>query len=429
MDYIILAVIGLFVLFALLFLRMPVSFAMFLIGFIGVVAVVSLDAGFNILAADVWYQFTSYSYSVIPLFILMGEIIYRSGMADKLFEAAYKWIGHFRGGMASTTILTSAGFSAVNGSNSATAATMATIALPELSKYNYSKSLSAGSVATGGTLGIIFPPSAVLIIIALQMQLSIRDLFLAIIVPGILLTILLIANIIYITFKDPTHGPAGARHSVKERLISLKGVLPIAILFVFVLGGLFMGFFTPTESGAFGVFGAVVIALVTRRLTFRKFQIAISSSLKTTAMVLMLVVGAIVFGRFLTVTGLPNALAGWVEQLAFPSIVILLMILFVYLIGGAIMDALGFLVVSIPVFFPTVVALGYDPLWFAVILCVVTSMGAITPPVGVNAFIVQGLAQNTPITTVFRGTISFIIVYIIFIGLLILFPQIVLFSI
>ncbi|PIC55989.1 C4-dicarboxylate ABC transporter permease [Sporosarcina sp. P12(2017)] len=429
MDMNLLAVLGILTLFLFMFLRMPISFTMFIVGFIGLIVAVSPKAAFNVLSADLWNQFSSYSLSVIPLYILMGEIVFRTGITEKMFESAYKWVGHFRGGMASTTILASAGFASICGSNSATAATMGTMALPELDKYKYDKALSTGSVATGGTLGIIIPPSTVLIVLALQMEVSVRELFVASIIPGIFLTTLLIATVVYLCVKSPTLGPAGEKSSMKDRLLSLVGVIPVAGLFVFVIGGLFFGFFTPTESGAFGAFGAIVISLVMGKMTKGNFLEAMAGTLRSSAMVLMLVVGAMVFGRFLTVTRLPYAVAEWVTNLPVAPIFVLIAILIVYVIGGSIMDALGFLIISIPIFYPTVIALGYDPIWFAVLLCVVTSMGAITPPVGVNVFVVQGLTKETPITTVFKGASYFLVAYIAFIALLITFPQIILFLI
>ncbi|GIN93858.1 C4-dicarboxylate ABC transporter permease [Siminovitchia terrae] len=427
MDLILLAVLGIFVLFVLMFLRMPLSFSMFIVGFVGLLLAASPKAAYNVLSADLWNQFSSYSLSVIPLYILMGEVVFRTGIAERLFESAYKWVGHYRGGMASTTILASAGFASICGSNSATAATMGTMSLPELDKYGYNKALSTGSIATGGTLGIIIPPSTVLIVLALQMEQSIKDLFIASIVPGIFLTILLILTVVFLCKRNPDLGPAGERFSMGERVKSLKDVIPIVLLFIFVIGGLYKGFFTPTESGAFGAFGAIVLSLAMGKLNWKNFQIAIAGALRSSAMVIMLVVGAMMFGRFLTITRMPYEVSEWVSNLPVPPIFVLISILIIYIIGGSIMDALGFLMISIPVFYPTVLALGYDPIWFAVILCVVTSMGAITPPVGVNVFVVQGLTPKTPVTTIFKGAAYFLVTYVAFIGLLLLFPQIILF--
>ncbi|RST77231.1 TRAP transporter large permease [Siminovitchia acidinfaciens] len=427
MDPNLLAILGICVLFVLMFLRMPLSFAMFIVGFVGLLLAASPKAAYNVLSADLWNQFSSYSLSVIPLYILMGEVVFRTGIAERLFESAYKWVGHYRGGMASTTILASAGFASICGSNSATAATMGTMSLPELDKYGYNKALSTGSIATGGTLGIIIPPSTVLIVLALQMEQSIKDLFIASIVPGIFLTLLLILTVVFLCKRNPDLGPAGERFSMGEKVKSLKDVIPIALLFIFVIGGLYKGIFTPTESGAFGAFGAILLSLAMGKLNRKNFQIAIAGALRSSAMVLMLVVGAMVFGRFLTITRLPYDVSEWVSNLPVPPIFVLISILIIYIIGGSIMDALGFLIISIPVFYPTVLALGYDPVWFAVVLCVVTSMGAITPPVGVNVFVVQGLTPKTPVTTIFKGAAYFLVTYLIFIGLLLLFPQIILF--
>ena len=422
----IIALIGLVVMLLLMFLKMPISFSMFVVGFAGVLLMASPGAAFNLLQAELWTQFSSYSLSIIPLYILMGEIIFRSGITEKLFVAAYKWVGHLKGGMAGTTVLASAGFAAICGSNSATAATMSTIALPELKKYNYDEALSTGSVAAGGTLGIIIPPSTVLIVIAIQTQLSVRQLFAATIIPGIMLTLLFLATISYMCMRNPELGPAGPKTPFKEKMLSLSGVIPVFLLFVFVVGGLFRGWFTPTESGAFGSFGAILLALSMRKLSWENFRLSIASTLRSSTMVILLIVGAMVFGRFLTLTRLPFAVAEWVVKLAIPPSAVLIIILIIFVIGGSLMDALGFLIVSIPIFYPTVMALGYDPIWFAIVLNIVTSMGAITPPVGVNVYVVQGLS-GVSMATVFRGATYFLVPYVLLIALLIIFPQIVLF--
>lgn len=421
------ALIGLGIMFLMMFLRMPISFAMFIVGFGGLYVMSSPEATFNLLSTEVWGSFSSYTLSVIPLYILMGEIVFRAGITEKLFEAAYRWVGRFKGGMAGTTILASAGFASICGSNAATAAAMGTMALPELKKYKYNEALSTGSVATGGTLGIIIPPSTVLIVIAIQTEQSIKDLFLASFIPGILLTIVLLLTIIYLCQRNPEYGPAGPNFTLKEKMASIYGVFPVLALFGFVIGGLYLGWFTPSESGAFGAFGAIAIALLMKKLTKEKFALAVFNALRSSAMVMLLIVGATFFGRFLTITRLPYDVAEWVNTLPVPSTIILVAILLIYVIGGSLMDAMGFLIISIPIFFPAVIAMGYDPVWFAVLLCIVTSMGAITPPVGVNVFVVQGLTPSTPITTIFKGSNYFLVSYVLFIILLIAFPQIVLF--
>lgn len=429
MSQLTIAIIGLIALFALMLLRMPISFSMFIVGFIGIMVVASTDAAFNVLTAELWNQFSSYTLTVIPLYIFMGEIVFRAGVTENLFKAAYKWVGHLKGGMAWTVILASAGFAAICGSNAATAATMGTMALPELKKYNYKDWLSTGSVAAGGTLGIIIPPSTVLLVIALQAELSVRQLFVASIIPGLLLTGLFLLMIVYLCQRNPEIGPAGPKVGMKEKLQSISGVIPILFLFVFVIGGLFLGWFTPTESGAYGAFGALVIALLMKKMTWDKFRLAVSGTLRSSAMVITLIVGAMVYGRFLTITRLPYEVADWTKTLDVAPIVILLVILLIYVIGGSLMDALGFLIIALPIFYPTVISLGYDPVWFAVILCIVTSMGAITPPVGVNVFVVKGISPETNIASIFKGSNYFLVAYVICIALLIAFPQIITFLI
>lgn len=427
MSEITIAIIGMAVLFLLMLLRMPISFSMFIVGFAGLLVVASPKAAFSVLTADLWNQFSSYTMSVIPLYILMGEIVFRTGVTQSLFKAAYKWVGHLKGGMAGTVVLASAGFAAICGSNSATAAAMGTMALPELKKYNYDETLSTGAVAAGGTLGIIIPPSTVLLVIALQTEQSVRQLFVASIIPGILLTALFFLTIVFLCLKNPEMGPAGPRASLQEKMNSIKGVFPTLVLFAFIMGGLNKGWFTPTESGAFGAFGAIVIALAMRKLTFENLSASLFGTLKSSTMVLTLMVSAMVFSRFLAITRLPYEVADWTNALQVPALIILLAILTIYIIGGALMDAMGFLIISIPIFYPTVMALGYDPLWFAVVLCIVTSAGAITPPVGVTVFVVKGLVPDTPVMSIYKGAGFFLICYAVIVALLIAFPEIITF--
>ncbi|MBZ4687394.1 MAG: hypothetical protein PWQ96_221 [Clostridia bacterium] len=428
MDLFTLALAGLGLLFLLMLLRMPISFAMFIVGFLGLLVAVSPKAAFTVLTADLWNEFSSYPVSVIPLYIFMGEIIFRAGITEKLFRAAYKWVGQLKGGMAGTVILASAGFAAICGSNSATTATMGTMALPELKKYRYDRTLSLGTVAAGGTLGVIIPPSTVLLVIALQTEQSVRQLFMASIIPGVMLTLLFLLTVLFICTRNPELGPAGPRTNLKEKVASLYGVIPILLLFSFVIGGLFLGWFTPTESAAFGAFGALIITLAMRRLTWDKFTIAISSTLKSATMVITLIVGAMIFGRFLTITRVPYDIAEWTNSLQIAPVLIVAAILVIFVIGGAVMDALGFLILSIPIFYPTIISLGYDPIWLGVVLCIVTSAGAITPPVGVTVFVAKGLAPDIPVMSIFKGALYYLVAYAVIIVLLTAFPQIVTFA-
>lgn len=427
MSLVSLALIGLVVLFLLMILRLPISHSMFIVGFLGLMAAASPNAAYSVLTTDVWNQFSSYTMSVVPLYILMGEIIFRTGVTESLFNAAYKWIGSRRGGMAGTVVLASAGFAAICGSNSATAAAMGTMALPELKKYKYDEMLSTGVIAAGGTLGIIIPPSTVLLVIALQTEQSVRQLFLASVIPGLMLATLFFLTIAYLCRRNPELGPAGPKTTFKEKMMSITGVIPTLLLFIFVIGGLFGGWFTATESGAFGVFGALVISLVMRKLTWEKLKKALFSTVRSSTMVTTLVISAMVFSRFLAITRLPYEVADWTNSLQVPPLIILIAIFIIYLVGGSLMDALGFLIISIPIFFPTIIALGYDPVWFAVVLCIVTSAGAITPPVGVTVFVVKGLAPEIPVMKIFKGACIFLIPYAVLVTLLTAFPKIVTF--
>jgi tripartite ATP-independent transporter DctM subunit len=416
------ALLGILALLVLMLARMPVSFAMLVVGFVGAVQMLGTPAALQLLVNDVWGQFSSFGLSVIPMFILMGQLAFQSGMTERLYETAYKWVGSFRGGVAATTILASMGFSMVSGSNSATTATMGTVALPEMRKYRYAPTLSSGSVAIGGTLGVVIPPSIVLIVIAIQTEQSIGRLFVAAIVPGLLLTLLLLATVFVICRRRPELGPTGPAVAWRERLRSLAGVLETVVLFALVIGGLSRGWFTPSEAGAVGAFGALLIALARRRLSLAKLKTAALETVRISAMVVLLITGAVVFGRFLAVTRLPFDLAAWASDLPVGPFAVLAVVLLIYLAGGAMMDALGFLVATIPIFFPLALTLGFDPIWFTVVITLVTTMGAVTPPVGVNVYIVSALDPALSVAAIFRGVAVFLIPYVFVIGLLFVWP-------
>ncbi len=427
MSLTMIGVIGILLLIAVLFfLGMPVGFAMAIVGFAGFWYAVSFNAAINMVGADIWSTFSKYGLTVIPLFIFLGYLAFNSGIAERLYNAAYKWFGHWRGGLAIATIGADELFAAICGSNTATAATMGTVALPQMQKFGYDPRLSTGTVITGGTLGTIMPPSVVLIVIGLQTEQSIIKLFLAGILPAVLLGILFILTIFVLCRINPKFGPAGPKASFKEKLVSLLGVSEAVIIFVLVIGGLYAGLFTPTEAGAVGVFFALVVTIVTGRLTWKGFVNSVTESLKISAMVFFLVTGAIIFGRFLAVTRLPFAIAEFASSLPVSPYVILSFILLIYLIGGCFVDSLGFLVLTIPIFFPLGMALGFDPIWYAIILTMVTTMGAITPPVGVNIYVVKALAPDIELGTMFKSVGFFLAACIVCIIILIIFPDIVL---
>jgi C4-dicarboxylate transporter DctM subunit len=428
MDLVLIGIIGIIVLvLALFFLGMPVGFAMAVVGFCGFTYVVTFKAALNMVSTDLWITFSKYGLTVIPLFVFMGYLAFNAGIAERLYRAAYKWVGHWSGGLAIATIGADELFAAICGSNTATAATMGAIALPQMKKYNYDTRLSSGTVVTGGTLGTVMPPSVVIIVIGLQTEQSIARLFLGGILPAILLGILFVLTILFLCRLNPDFGPPGPKTSFTEKVKSLTGVIEAVAIFVLVIGGLFIGFFTPTEAGAVGALCTFIVALAARRLTWSGLLNAILETLKISCMVFVLVTGAIIFGRFLAVTRIPFMVADFAASLPVSPYVILAFVLIVYLIGGCVMDALGFLVLTIPIFFPLGMALGFDPIWYSIILTMVTTLGAITPPVGVNIYVVKALAPEIGLGTIFKSVSFFLLACIVSIIILIVFPQIILF--
>ena len=427
MSLTLVGIIGIIILLVVLFfLGMPVGFAMAIVGFCGFWYAVSFKAAITMVGSDIWSTFSSYGLTVIPLFIFLGYLAFNSGIAERLYNAAYKWFGHWRGGLAIATIGADELFAAICGSNTATAATMGKVALPQMQKYGYDNMLSSGTVVTGGTLGTVMPPSVVLIIIGLQTEQSIIKLFLAGILPALLLGILFVLTIFVLCRINPGFGPAGQKTGFKEKIKSLTGIIEAIVIFVIVIGGLYAGLFTPTEAGAVGVFFALVVIVATRRLTWKGLISSVVDTLKISSMVFFLVTGAIIFGRFLAVTRLPFAVADFAASLPVSPYIILSMVLLIYLIGGCFIDSLGFLVLTIPIFFPLGMKLGFDPVWYAIILTMVTTMGAITPPVGVNIYVVKALAPDIELATIFKSVSFFLMACIVCMIILIIFPQIVL---
>lgn len=418
--------VGILGFFILLLLRMPIAYAMALIGFLGFSYLSSPSAAFRVVAKDIFSTFSSYSLSVIPMFVWMGFLAFYSGIGARLYDFAYKLVGHLHGGLAIATQATCALFGAVCGSNTATAATIGAIALPEMDNYQYTPSLSTASVAAGGALGVLIPPSVIFIVYGIATEQSIGKLFMAGIIPGILLMLLYMATISILAFYNPSLGPAGPKFSWKERLFALRGGLwEVLTVFIISLGGLFAGWFTPTEAGAVGAGGVLVLTVLERRLGWKEFNMSIADTTRTTAMIMFLVTGAVIFGRFIAVSRIPFEIASWAGGLPLPPYAVIIIILVIYLVLGCFIDALALVLLTTPIFYPVAVTtLGYDPIWFGVIIVMVVAMGVITPPVGMNVYIIKGIAKDIPLETIFCGIWPFLIAQIVCLAILIAFPQI-----
>jgi C4-dicarboxylate transporter DctM subunit len=421
------AIIGVVLLLVLFLLRMPVAYVMALVGLLGFSYMTSLGGAFRLIAKDFFNLFANYDLTVIPMFVLMGSIAFHSGMSRRLYDTAYKFLGQLRGGLALATIVACAGFAAMCGSTNAEAAAMGRVTLPEMKRYKYDPSLATGCVASAGSLGILIPPSTILIIYGILTQESIGRLFAAGILPGLLLTALFALTIHILCRRNPALAPPGAKATWKERFLSLSGIGEMLILFALVMGGIFFGFFTPTEGGAAGAAGATVLALVRRQLTWRRFLDSLVDTTRTTAMVFLIVTGATIFGRFMAVTRIPSELGAWVGGLPFPPYIIMGFIILGYLIGGCFMDSLALITLTIPVLYPVIRTLGFDSIWFGVIIVLVGEMGVITPPVGINVYVIKGVAPDVPLETIFRGIFPFLAALIVCVTILIAFPQIALF--
>jgi len=419
-------IVGILVLMGALFvLGTPVGFAMAIVGFTGFCYVVNLKAGLGMLSTDLWMTFSKYGLTVIPLFVFMGQVAFHSGVNEKLYKTAHAWVGHIRGGIAMATVLACAAFAAICGSNAATAATMTTVALPEMKKYKYEPMLSTSSIASGSTLGVVIPPSVVLIVIGLYTGQPIAKLFYGGISAGVLLAVCLALTVYFLCALKPAWGPVAEKKSWGERMRSLPGAVDMLVLFLLVMVGLYVGVFTPAEAGAVGSFFAVVLSVIQRRLTWQGLIGSVLETLRISCMVIVIVAGAVIFGRFLAVTRIPFDIAEWVAGLPIPGMAIIMIIFGIYIIGGALMDALALLLITIPIFFPVAVKLGYDPIWFGVTITVVTTLGAITPPVGATTYVVAGMAPEVPLERIFRGVLYFLPAYIVTLILLTVFPGVV----
>ncbi|MFH0787733.1 MAG: TRAP transporter large permease [Pseudomonadota bacterium] len=423
MDGPIVGVYGIIIMFLVLFLlRIPAGFTMALVGFLGVAFVTSFKAALGMIGTDMWNIFSNYGLTVIPMFILVGEFVHYGGYNDGLYFATYRWFGHYKGGLAITTIMACAAFSAISGSNTATAATMSTVAIPAMKKYKYHPMLNAGSVVAGATLGVMIPPSIVLVVYGIYTGQSIGKLFFGNVIPSVILTVLIAATVIFICHRHPDWGPKGPKSTWKERWKALPEALDILILFAIIMYALFTGVVTATEAAAASCTLGLILCLVRRKLSRDGFKKSIIDTLRISCLVFMIVAGATIFGRFLALTRLPFEAADWISSLAMPTWALLWIILGCYIIGGCVMDALAFLLVSLPIFYPLVMHMGYDPIWFGQVITIVTTMGAIMPPIGICCYVVAGMAKDIPLATVFKGGAYYLPSYIIAIILLMLSP-------
>ena len=424
MDPVIVGIIGILVLLLLFVIEFPVAFAMGFVGFLGFGYLVGFGAGLDMLAIDIFENFSSYNLTVIPMFVFMGTLAFEIGMSSRLFDASHAIFGKMRGGLAIAAIIASAGFAAICGSTNATAAAMGAVSLPHMKRYGYDDSLATGSVAAAGSLGILIPPSALLIVFGIMAEESIGKLFIAGVLPGLLLALLFTVTVTILCHRHPHLGPAGPATSLKEKLRAVSAVGEVLILFFMVLGGLFTGWFSPTQAGGAGAAGVLILGILRRNLSWKGFVKAGKDALLITCMVMFIVTGAAIFGHFFAVTKIPFLLSDWVSQLHLPPMVIMGLIVLLHLIGGCFMDGFGLIVLTVPIMLPMIEALGFDLYWFGIIIVLIVEMGTITPPVGVNVYVIKGVAGDVPLETIFKGIFPFLMALIVAVVILMVFPQI-----
>ncbi len=406
---------------AMIALRMPVALAMAATGLIGFGLITTFNAAFAILDAGPFETLSSYSFSPIPMFILMGVFASKARMSSELFSGAQALFGGWRGGMALATVSSCGVFAAISGSSLATAASMARVALPEMRKRGYASSLATGTLAAGGTLGIMIPPSIALLLYALITEQSVGDMFVAGIIPGFLGLALYCAAIALVVLINPGMAQPGTPTTLKEKIVGLKGFAPFGVIFGIIIGGIYGGVFTPTEAAAFGAAGAFVIALM-RGMTWREFRDALEETLFLTAMIFFMIIGAEIFGYFLSVSRISNSLIDFVRSQELAPYAILFCVLVLYLLLGCVMDAIAMLLLTVPVVFPLIAEAGFDPVWFGIVTVITVEMGLITPPVGMNVFVIKSVAPDVPIGAIFKGVFPFVLSDILRLALLILFP-------
>ncbi|MBN2060793.1 MAG: TRAP transporter large permease [Deltaproteobacteria bacterium] len=420
-------IIGFLVLFILLLFKMHIAMAMGLIGFLGFAYVADFKSALSLLRTVPYTSMADYNLSVIPLFVLMGSFCFYAGLSKDLYDSAHKLLGQIRGGLAIATVAACAGFAAISGSSVASAATMGTVALPEMKRYNYDKGLASGSVAAGGTIGSLIPPSVALILYGIITEQSIGKLFLAGFFPGILEALFYIITIYIICRINPLLGPPGPRTGILEKISSLKNTWIVVALFVLVLGGIYLGIFSPTEAAGIGAFGSLVFGFLRGKIGWKGFKDSFIDTGKTSGMIFFILVGAMIFNYFMAVSRLPFEISEFINSLTQNRYVVITIILVIYIILGCVMDSIAMMLLTVPIFFPLIQLLNFDPIWFGILVVRVSEIGQITPPIGLNVYIIKGVAEDIPMGTIFRGVIPFIIADIFNVILLIAVPQISLF--
>ncbi|RNF32828.1 TRAP transporter large permease [Paracoccus methylarcula] len=413
---------GMAILFAILFLGIPIGFSLLLVGLVGISSIIGLQPALSMLGQIFFDTARSYSLSVVPLFLLMGNFIVQSGVADEIYDAANAWLRHRKGGLAMATVVACGGFGSVCGSSLATAATMGKIALPAMRRHGYSDSLATGSIAAGGTLGIIIPPSVILVIYGILTQQDIGKLFLAGIIPGLLGVIGYMIAVRISLWMRPEHLTGMPPLPLRERLLALRGVFPALMLFLFVLGGIYLGVFTATEAAGMGAGGAILLTALRGKLTARATLTTLFDSGKTTAAMFFILMGALYFMNYVNLSGLSSDIKNGILSLDMPPFGVLLMISVLLLVLGALLESLSMVTLVVPVLFPIVTSLGIDPIWFGIFIVVAAELSYITPPMGMNVFVLRVVAREVPVGQIFRGVTPFVLMDIVRLLLLMLFP-------
>lgn len=420
--------LGIGLVFVLIASRMPVAYVMLVIGVAGVAKITSLEAALSISASTIYDTFASYSLIVVPLFVWMGFIAFRAGISSRIYDAVYKVMGSMPAGLAMATIGASCAFGAICGSTTATSATMSAIAVPEMRRYHYKDTLATAVVAASAILGIMIPPSVILILYGIATGESIQYLFMAGIGPGILLTVLFMLVTLLMAMRNPKLAPPGQAVDFRAKIKALAtGGVEVIIIFILVMGGLFLGFFTPTEAGAVGAAATLLVAVARGQMSWKSLWHSLNDAIRISVMIMFLVMAATIFGRFLALTGLPSMLATFAVELPIPPVGVMAVILFIYLILGLFIDALALILLTVPIFYPVAVELGFDPIWFGVIIVLVVGMGVITPPVGANIYVVAGTVRDVSVMTIFRGVWPYLLAVILCVVIMVAFPEISLF--